>query len=145
MSRKEDAPAYLPIGRLLWLGPLSVLASIIAVAIVRLPAVAVLHPSATFMPLRPLPPILDTAALVIWAVVIFAAMTRLVSDPIRKFKTLAKVVLLFSFVPDILLATLHWFGGTLPYALALMGMHIVAWVTCVTMLTRIAPVTKGRG
>jgi hypothetical protein len=140
MSLKQHSPVYLSIRRLMWLGPLTVIVSIAAVLLVRVVAVAVLRPAPAFMPLRILPPILDTAVLVIWAVLVFAAMTRFVSDPLRKFKTVALAVLLLSFLPDIALAKLRLFGATWTYAAALMVMHVAAWATCVTTLTRLGPV-----
>jgi hypothetical protein len=42
-------------------------------------------------------PVVDTAALVTWAVLVFAAMLRFVCDPIRRFKSVSVVVLLLSF------------------------------------------------
>jgi hypothetical protein len=45
-----------------------------------------------------------------------------------------EAVLIVSFVPDIALAVLHWFGGGWPEALALMVMHVAVWAICVTLL-----------
>ena len=130
------------IRRLIWLGPLTVLASIVAVLIIRVVAVALLHPASSFVPLQVLPPILDTAVLITWAVLIFTAMTRFLSNAIQRFRTVALVVLFLSFMPDIALARSGWFGGTWLYAVALMGMHIAAWAVCVTMLTRLGRVDR---
>ena len=102
-----------------------------------------LHPEPTFLPLQILPPIVDTAGLTIWAVVIFAAMGRFVSDPIRKFKTIAFIVLLLSFLPDVALVKWHVWGATWSYAFALMAMHLGACATCVTILTQLGAVREG--
>jgi hypothetical protein len=123
--------------RLIWLGPLTVFASTTAVFFVRLIVVAVLQPPLTFRPLGVLPPVADTAALVTWAVLVFAAMVRFVRNPIRKFKILSGVVLLLSFLPDVALVTWRVWGATWGYAFALMIMHVAAWGTCLTMLTRV--------
>jgi len=56
-------------------------------------------------------------------------------NPVRIFRWIAGVILLLSFVPDILLAVWHSFGGGWPEAFALMSMHITAWAVTVTMLT----------
>jgi hypothetical protein len=138
--RQQYSPVYFSMRRLMWLGPLTVVASIAVVLLVRVVAIAVLRPAPTFMPLRILPPILDTAVLVIWAALVFATMLRFVSDPIRKFKATALVVLLLSFLPDIALAKLRLFGATWIEAVALMVMHVAAWSICVLLLTRLGPV-----
>lgn len=61
-------------------------------------------------------------------------MERTASDPIRDYRRLALGILLISFVPDILLAITHGFGGGWPEALSLMSMHIAVWAICVTVL-----------
>jgi hypothetical protein len=123
--------------RLVYVGPLTVLSSIAAVLIVRAIAIAIVHPGPDFLPLRVVPAILDTGVLVTWAVLVFGAVVRCAPDPIRKYKIIAALVLLLSFVPDIMLAESHLLGATWPYAFALMAMHVAAWATCVTMLTRL--------
>ena len=55
-------------------------------------------------------------------------------DPVRMFRAIAALVLLVSFVPDILLAIWHSFGGGWPEAIALMSMHVTVWAVTVTML-----------
>jgi hypothetical protein len=137
MFETERVPRPLSIRRLLWLGPLTVFASIAVVLLIRVVAVAVLHPAPTFMPLRVLPPILDTAVLVIWAVIVFVALDRFTSDPTHKFKSIARGVLLLSFVPDIALAKWQLWGATWTYVVVLMLMHVGAWAACVTVLTRL--------
>jgi hypothetical protein len=120
--------------RLLWAGPLTVLASVAAVLCVRVVAVGILHPARRFAPLAWLPPIIDTVFLVTAAVLVFGFVATTSSNPIRMFRIIAASVLLLSFVPDVLLATWHSFGGGWPEALALMSMHVAAWSVTVTML-----------
>jgi hypothetical protein len=138
--QQQHSSVYLSMRRLMWLGPLTVVVSIAVVLLVRVVAVAMLRPAPTFIPLRILPPILDTAVLVIWAVLVFAAMLRFVSNPIRKFTAVALAVLLLSFLPDIALAKWRIWGATWSYAFALMVMHIAAGAACVLLLTRLGPV-----
>ena len=135
--RNRVSFVYLFMRRLIWLGPLTVFASTAVVFFVRLIAVAVLHPPSTFRPLGVLSPVVDTAALVTWAVLVFAAMVRFVCDPIPRFKTVAVVVLLLSFLPDIALVKWRVWDATWTYAFALMVMHVAAWGTCVNMLIRL--------
>jgi hypothetical protein len=105
-------------------------------------AVTLLHPEPKFLPLALLPPIVDTAFLVTWAVLIFGVFVRFTSNPIRKFKIIAAVVLLLSFLPDLALARSHWLGATWPYVFALMSMHVAAWAVCVLMLTKLTVVNS---
>lgn len=123
--------------RLIWVGPLTVVMSIAAVLLVWVMTVALLHPEPKFLPLALLPPIFDTAFLVTWAVLVFAGFVRFTSNPIRKFKITAAIVLLLSFLPDLALGRSHLFGATWPYVYALMSMHVAAWAVCVPMLTRL--------
>jgi hypothetical protein len=90
------------------------------------------------------PPIIDTVLLVTAAVIVFSYLATTVSNPIRTFRTVAAVVLLLSFVPVVLLAIWHSFGGGWPEALALMSMHVVAWAVTVSMLMRLTTVQTAR-
>jgi len=122
--------------RLVWVGPLTIAASIVAVLIVRILAVVVLRPEPAYLPLGWFFPILDTAILVTFAVLVFGAMARALTRPIRAFRITSVVVLLFSFLP-VLAIIQEPMGGGWPEALALMTMHIAAWAVTVTMLTKL--------
>jgi hypothetical protein len=118
---------------MLWLAPLTITASVVAVLAVREVAVRVVHPAPGFLPLTPGPPILDTilgclGAILVFAIVVFSP------DSVRAYRRLAAGVLLLSFIPDVLLATSHDMGGGWPEALFLMMMHVVVWAICVTLL-----------
>jgi hypothetical protein len=135
-------PAELKLTRILWVGPLTVLASVIAVLFVRKIAVSILHPDSSFMPLTIEPPILDTVIASAAAVFVFWKVAQYSLEPVRTYRTLAAKVLVLSFIPDIALATLHGYGGGWPEAAALMAMHVVVWAICVTMLAGLVA-TKG--
>ena len=122
--------------RLVWVGPLTIVASIVAVLIVRILAVVVLQPEPAYAPLGWFFPILDTAILVTFAVLVFGAMAWALARPIRAFRITSFVVLLFSFLP-VLAIVQEPMGGGWPEALALMTMHIAAWAVTVTMLTKL--------
>lgn len=64
-------------------------------------------------------------------------------DPLRSFRRLALVVLLVSFIPN-LVELLKGSGGVDLGMLALMVLHVVAWAVTVTMLTRLTA-TKDEG
>lgn len=138
MSFIQQSRTDFSLSRFASLGVLTVFASIGVVLLIRAVSITLLQPAPTFLPLAVFPPILDTAILVTWAVVVFAVMLRFVSDPIRKFKILAGAFLLLSFLPDIALLKWHVWGATLGYVLVLVLMHIGAWATCITMLTSFA-------
>ena len=120
--------------RLVWAGPLTVLASVAAVWLIRLAAVSILRPGEQFMPLTPGPPVFDTVVAVSIAIVVFSRIWRDSLEPAREFRSLAAKVLAVSFAPDVALAVMHGFGGGWPEAFALMTMHVVVWAICVTML-----------
>lgn len=128
-----DAPE-LKVDRLRWAGPLTVLASVVAVAVIREMAVAEERPEPRYIPLlRPFP-VFDTVVLGTAAVLVFARFCRDNANPITDYRRLAARILIVSFVPDILLAVTHAFGGGWPEALWLMAMHVAVWAICITLL-----------
>ena len=124
--------------RLWWVGPLTILASILGVLIVRVIAVAILRPDPTPMSLGWVMPVIFTFVLVTGAVLVFALVSRFAATPIRTYQIIAFVFLLISFLPDIGFARSPMPGANWPNALALMIMHIVAWGICVSMLSKLS-------
>jgi len=122
------------LSRIRWVGPLTVSASVGAVLLIRMVAVAILHPAATFEPLTLFPPIFDTVLGVAGAVFVFLQIGRYSLQPIHTYRKVALGVLLVSFAPDVALAAEHWLGFGWPEAFALMSMHVAVWAICVTML-----------
>lgn len=125
--------------RVLWAGPLTLLISVIAVMCIRIIAVHTLSPDPDFQPLRMAPPILDTVLFGGAAIIVFFRMCFFsVDDPTARYRSLAWKVLVVSFVPDVLVAARHSWGGSWPEAAALMTMHVAVWALCVTMLPALA-------
>ena len=124
--------------RLWWVGPLTILASILGVLIVRVIAVAILQPDPTPMSLGWVMPVIFTFVLVTGAVLVFALVSRFAATPIRTYQIIAFIFLLISFLPDIGFARSPMPGANWPNALALMIMHIVAWGICVSMLSKLS-------
>ena len=124
--------------RLLWVGPLTILASILGVLIVRVIAVAILQPDPTPMSLGWVMPVIFTFVLVTGAVLVFVLVSRFAANPIRTYQIIAFVFLLISFLPDIGFARSPMPGANWLNALALMVMHIVAWAICVSMLSKLS-------
>ena len=133
-----DDAAQVRLGRLLWVGPLTLAISVAAVLLIRAVAVAILRPDPEFLPLAMGPPVFDTVFLGACSVFVFVSMSRYSLEPVREYRGLAWKALLVSFTPDIALAVMHWYGGGWPEALALMAMHIAVWAICVTILPSLA-------
>src|SRR4051812_6296947 len=74
LMKRKSLSTSLQLRRLIWVGPITVLASIGAVLLVRAVAVVLLHPDPKFLPLTVAPAILDTTVLVTWAVFVFHRM-----------------------------------------------------------------------
>lgn len=128
----NDPVQSLELKRLVWAGPLTVLASCLAVLLIRAVAVAILKPGPTFLPLTMRFPIVDTFWGAGAAVLVFRAICR--DEPVNKFRALAAKALAVSFLPDLWLAIQHGYGGGWPEAFALATMHIAVWAICVTLL-----------
>jgi hypothetical protein len=121
--------------RFLWVAALTVVVSVIAVLAVRAAAVRILHPSPKFVPLAVGPPIIDTVFCVIVAIFVFLKVS---SHGVSLWRYVSTLVLLLSFIPDVLLAKSRDMGGGWPEACALMIMHVVVWAVCVTLLPGLA-------
>jgi hypothetical protein len=120
---------YVDARRVFWVGPLTIVTSVIAVLAVREVAMWMIHPPPRFEPLTVGPPIFDTILGCVGAILVFACL-----DSVRTYRRVAAVVLILSFIPDVLLATSHEMGATWPEAFFLMTMHVVVWAICVTLL-----------
>lgn len=140
VSAVSAAPATerVAFGKLLWVGPLTIVAAVAANAIVRLLAAAVLQPDPRFMPLSMAMPIVFTTIGALGAVLVYAAVGRFAARPIRLYQRIALVALIVSFVPDFLLLGGGMPGANLATVGALILMHVVAWAVCVRLLTTLA-------
>jgi hypothetical protein len=132
----SNSSATIELRRLLWVGPLTVVAAIVGVLIVRVVAVAVLQPNPLPLSLMWLTPIIFTAVLVTGAVLVFALVARFAPNPLRTYQIIAFVVLLLSLLPDVAYAGSGMPGANWSVAIALMVMHVVAWAICVWLLSR---------
>ncbi len=127
--------------KLWWVGPLTVLAAIIGVLIVREIARMILRP-----PYAPglemiMLPIGLTLVLCSGAVLVFALVGRFAGNPVRTYIVIASIFLVISFLPDIAFASAPFPGAGWPYAITLMVMHVVAGLVTVYMLVKLT-VTK---
>ncbi len=119
----------------LWtVGPLTVVAAVIGVLIVRALAMMILPP-----PYAPglemiMIPIVLTVILCTAAVVVFALVARFTKSPIKTYIIISTVFLFISFIPDIMVVSAPMPGAGWPYSITLMIMHVVAGVITVYML-----------
>jgi hypothetical protein len=123
--------------KLWWAGPLTVLAAVIGVLIVRSLAMTILPP-----PYRPglemiIISILLTVILCTTAVIVFALVVRFTKNPVRNYLIISSVFLVISFLPDIATASAPFPGAGWPYAITLMIMHVVAGLITVYMLIKL--------
>ncbi len=126
-------------GRLLWAGPLTILAAVVANVLIQQIAVAVLRPDPAFMPLTFAVPIVFTILGVLGAVIVYALVGRFSRRPVSLFQRIAVITLLVSFIPDILMIITGFNPGTtVANVVVLIIMHVVAWFITVRMLTRLA-------
>lgn len=123
--------------KLWWVGPLTVLAAVIGVLIVRVIAMAILPP--------PYAPglamigisIFLTVVLCTAAVVVYALVARFTKNPIRTYIIISSVFLIISFLPDIAAVSMPMPGAGWPYSITLMIMHVVAGGITVPMLIKL--------
>jgi hypothetical protein len=125
-----DAAPPLALGRLIWAGPATVLASLAAVhgarqVVLRLPHIQVGSPA-----LRPVPVTADTVILCSIAVIVFTLVGAFHDDGIHRFRWIAFGALLVSFLPLVHAGPI----ADTPTAFGIGSMHVAAYVPCVTLL-----------
>ncbi len=136
----EDLGYDLESARVLCASAATIVAAVMAVLAVREIALRVLHLSPAFEPLALAPPIVDTVLCTLVAIVVVVVI-MFQPNPVRRWRRVATFVVIFSFLPDVLLASSHSMGAHWPEACVLMAMHVVVWAICVTLLPVLA-ITK---
>ena len=120
---------------MIWLGPLTVVSAVLAVLATRRVALTIITRPPRFDMLSVGPSILDTAVLVTIAIFVFASIASSGTErPRRRYRIVAFVALLVSFLPDLLLLR----SAPWPPVAVLMAEHVAAWFVTVELLTRIA-------
>ncbi len=132
--------------RLYWVGPLTVAAAVLGVLIVRVIGVAIVHPSPRFEALGWAPPVSLSVIMVIGAVLVFALVGRLSRSPLRIYFIVSVIVLVLTFIPDIIEPIYMLVpGASWPNAVVLMVMHVAAWAISVAMLSKLTVATDKEG
>jgi Family of unknown function (DUF6069) len=127
------------LGRLLWVGPLAVAASVGANVLFALITNELFGVSPEFPPLTPGAVAVFTAVLVFVAVGVFALVARFARRPIRLYQRVALIALLISFIPDL---ALPFMESPVPIGtrevVLLMLTHVVAAAVCLPLLTALS-------
>jgi hypothetical protein len=119
--------------RIYWLGPLTIFSSIAAVLATRAAGLRLVAVPPRFDFLNVGPSVIDTFILVTTAIFVFANVASAGHDrPRRRYRIVAFICLLVSFVPDLLMT------ATWPLKSLLMAEHVAAWLVTVELLTRLA-------
>ena len=128
--------------KLWWAGPLTVLAAIIGVLIVRAVAMLILQPPYAPGLAMIMLPVMLTLILCTGAVIVYALVGRFAKNPIRTYVIISAVFLVISFLPDIAVASAPFPGAGWPYAITLMIMHVVAGSITVYTLIKLTTTSK---
>ena len=121
--------------RMVWLGPLTILSAIAAVLATRRAGLVIVPRPPRFDMLSIGPSVLDTFVLVTIAMFVFSGIASSGTPrPRHRYRIVAFVALLISFLPDVwLLRFAPW-----PPVAILMAEHVAAWFVTVELLTRVA-------
>jgi Family of unknown function (DUF6069) len=121
------------VSRIYWLGPLTICSAIAAVLATRWAGLKLVTVPRRFDPLGVGPTVVDTFVLVTIAAFVFTNVAASGHErPRRRYRVIAFVCLLVSFVPDLLMT------ATWPLKSLLMAEHVAAWLVTVELLTRLA-------
>lgn len=127
----------LELRKLWWAGPLTVLAAIIGVLIVRISARMILQPPYAPGLAMIMIPIVLTFVLCTCGVLVFALVVRFAKNPVLIYIIISSVFLIVSFLPDIAVASAPFPGAGWPYSFTLMIMHVVAGLITVNLLIKL--------
>ena len=124
--------------RLRWVGPLTIIVSLIANLLLRVIGIAIFRLSPKFAPLGIGPVVFWSVVTGIGAVLVFALVGRFKENPIPTFLIIAFSVYLATFYPDylVLFSNPPVFPGTNFYSVAtLLSMHVIEAAIMMCMLT----------
>jgi hypothetical protein len=123
--------------KLWWVGPLTVLAAVVGVLIVRAIAVAILPPPYAPGLAMIMVPVVLTVILCTAAVIVYALVGRFAKNPVRTYIIISSVFLVISLLPDIAVASAPFPGAGWHYSITLMIMHVVAGLITVYTLIKL--------
>lgn len=126
------------LGRLWWVGLLTIITAVVVNILISLVAKALFTVAPTFLPLQMIF-IPFTVIGSLGAIIVFALLGRFARRPISAFRRTVWIVLLVSFIPDLLIGFLRPFPGTTPLEVGtLMVMHLATATICLGILVRLS-------
>jgi len=147
MSATQTQNASVPSGkrltwkRLLLLGLLAIIGSVLVNTLLRILALALLPIPAGFIQLQiPMLIVVFTVIGTLGAFIVFALINRFARNPLRLFRVVASVVLVLTFIPDLLLLSSP--TANLASVATLIVMHIATYLVCVGAFTSRLAVPK---
>lgn len=147
MSATQTQNASVPSGkrltwkRLLLLGLLAIIGSVLVNTLLRILALALLPIPAGFIQLQiPMLIVVFTVIGTLGAFIVFALINRFARNPLRLFRVVASVVLVLTFIPDLLLLSSP--TANLASVATLIVMHIATYLVCVGVFTSRLAVPK---
>jgi hypothetical protein len=124
-------------GRLWWVGLLTIVTAVVVNTLISLVAKALFTVAPTFLPLQ-MVFIPFTVFGSLGAIIVFALLGRFARRPISTFRRTVWIVLLVSFIPDLLIGFSQLFPGTTPLEVGtLMVMHVATAMICLNLLPRL--------
>lgn len=135
LSNRPTEPERVAAGRLLWVGPLIVVAAIAANVIFTLITTRLFGISPDFIALTPPAIAMFTLFGVVGAVVVFAIVARFARRPFSLFRKIALVVLIVSLIPDLAMLFVPDMAGPVE-VVVLMITHVIAAGIVVWLLER---------
>lgn len=131
------------LSRLLWVGPLTIAAAVVANVAFVAAAVPLFGVAPDFPALAKEAVAAFTAVGVLLAVVVFALVARFAQRPISLYRRIAIVALVLSFIPDVALLVVP---GPVPVGvrevLLLMTTHVIAAALAIWLLTSLSRVDR---
>lgn len=126
-------------GRLWWVGLLTIAIAVVVNLLISLLAKALFPVAPTFLPLQTMIFIPFTVIGSLGAITVFALLGRFARRPFTTFQRTVWIVLLVSFIPDLLVGFLQPYPGTNPLEVGtLMLMHVAVAMICLNTLLRLS-------
>ncbi len=131
---------HVALRKLIWVGPLTIVATIIVNLIIRTIAVSILGVSATFSYLQAPFIIGSTIIFLLLALLAFVLVNRFARHPIRFYRLLVLVALCISFLSPVMALTglFPAPGMTLAIFWTMIAMHLISAIIVVSSFTTLA-------
>jgi hypothetical protein len=129
------------VGRLIWVGPLTITLAVAVNLIVRSLAVTFFGVSASFPYLQVPVIVITTLVFLVVALLVFVLIGRVSEHPVRTFRIVGSLALLLSFLNPVLQLAGHWLPATgmnLSSFWAMIVMHLASALITIILFTTLA-------